>query len=190
MEIDLARARRLAVHFYKAFSDAGIRAEISGGVRRNSPTMKSVQLVVNCGLDVVRGCVLTQVEEAEGFQLIERTRDATKVATYSINGVDFVFSKATKENWGAMLLYTTGGYVFNKVIRAEAKKQGYKLNQYGLWHNTEIIGGRTEVQIFGALGLKFIKARDRDVGFSYQAEYLDVPPITTKEVASAEDQDS
>jgi DNA polymerase (family 10) len=58
---------------------------------------------------------------------------------------------------GAMILHATGSGEFNKLLRWYAKRQGYKLNQYGLF----MLAGKkvirkSEEDIFEALGLDFI----------------------------------
>jgi len=58
---------------------------------------------------------------------------------------------------GAMMLHATGSGEFNKLLRWYAKRQGYKLNQYGLFElaGKEVIR-KSEEGIFDALGLDFI----------------------------------
>jgi DNA polymerase (family 10) len=41
-------------------------------------------------------------------------------------------------------------------MRAKAKRQRMTLNQYGLWFYESAIAGRSEEQIFEALGLPFV----------------------------------
>ena len=62
-----------------------------------------------------------------------------------------------------MALFLTGSQKFNIIVRGEAKRQGYKLNQYGLWQGDERIAGKSEEQIFDALGLKYVRPIDRSV---------------------------
>ena len=72
----------------------------------------------------------------------------------------FIIS-ATEETWGSICLFYTGPYSFRKCICSDAKLQGLKLNQKGLWRGKERIAGKSEEQIFFCLGLDFIEAKDR-----------------------------
>ena len=61
------------------------------------------------------------------------------------------------------LLYFTGSYEFNQEIRLEAKKQGYKLNEYGLYDNrtNEMIFIFSELEIFKILNMTYIAPNKR-----------------------------
>nr|XP_019010474.1 uncharacterized protein I206_04943 [Kwoniella pini CBS 10737]OCF49255.1 hypothetical protein I206_04943 [Kwoniella pini CBS 10737] len=71
------------------------------------------------------------------------------------------------ENWGAALIYFTGNEVFNRSMRLYARKQGFGLNQRGLYKGVmrekdgtkltegELVASRTEQDIFDALGLRW-----------------------------------
>lgn len=71
---------------------------------------------------------------------------------------------AYPEEWGATTLDMIGNHFFVIQLRSEAKSQGMKLNQYGLWHNENIIAGKTEEQIFDALGIVFVPPEHRELG--------------------------
>ncbi|WVQ94837.1 hypothetical protein IAU59_001920 [Kwoniella sp. CBS 9459] len=71
------------------------------------------------------------------------------------------------DQWGAALLYFTGNEVFNRSMRLYARKQGYSLNQRGLYKGVirarngqkqtdgELVASRTEQEIFDVLGLRW-----------------------------------
>ncbi|BEJ01255.1 hypothetical protein CcaverHIS631_0511120 [Cutaneotrichosporon cavernicola] len=71
------------------------------------------------------------------------------------------------ENWGAALIYFTGNAVFNRSLRLYARKQGYSLNQRGLFRGVirdrkgnkttagEMVASRTEEEIFDVLGIRW-----------------------------------
>jgi DNA polymerase (family 10) len=66
------------------------------------------------------------------------------------------------ENMSFALLHYTGDKITNMSMRSNAKKKGYKLNQYGLFKkNTKIKGLTTEKKIFEFLGLSFKEPKDR-----------------------------
>jgi len=60
------------------------------------------------------------------------------------------------------LLYFTGSYEFNQNIRKIAKKQGYKLNEYGLYDkNNNMIVLHNEKELFDILKIKYIEPHNR-----------------------------
>jgi DNA polymerase (family 10) len=71
------------------------------------------------------------------------------------------FRSTTEGGWGAGMLYLTGSGKFGVLIRGLAKKKGFKLNQYGLFKNDELIASSTEQDIFDALDLIYIEPHYR-----------------------------
>ncbi|KAF8322130.1 Nucleotidyltransferase [Clavulina sp. PMI_390] len=78
--------------------------------------------------------------------------------------------------WGAALLYFTGDDIFNRSMRLLARKQGYSLNQRGLFagvvrnskgiklNNGTIICSATEREIFDKLGVPWQEPHERKRG--------------------------
>jgi DNA polymerase/3'-5' exonuclease PolX len=58
-------------------------------------------------------------------------------------------------------LYFTGSYEFNERMRGIAKRQGYKLNEYGLYKNEKIIQLYSEKDVFDILGMKYLEPQER-----------------------------
>jgi DNA polymerase (family 10) len=62
-----------------------------------------------------------------------------------------------QKNWGAAMHYFTGSKAHNIRMRERAIKQGFKLNEYGLFDaNESYVCGAEEEEIFQKLGLPFI----------------------------------
>lgn len=68
------------------------------------------------------------------------------------------------DSWGAALQYFTGSKAHNIKLRELAIKKGYKLNEYGLFKmdTDERVAGRTEEEIYNALGLPWIPPTMRE----------------------------
>lgn len=67
-----------------------------------------------------------------------------------------------KEEYASALLYFTGSQNFNIMMRQDAKKQGFLLNQHGLFNNKGVlIPTKTEKDIFDILGLNYISPEMR-----------------------------
>jgi DNA polymerase/3'-5' exonuclease PolX len=67
----------------------------------------------------------------------------------------------------AALMYFTGSYSFNTMIRGEAKNKGYRLNQNGLFKvlkggKLRLIPTKSEAEIFAALGREYVPPAKRE----------------------------
>lgn len=81
--------------------------------------------------------------------------------TTLIGGVQIDFLLAGEDSWGAAMMHFTGPASLNIRQRARAKQKGMLLNEKGLWKDGELIAGKTEEEVYEALGLTFIKPEDR-----------------------------
>lgn len=77
------------------------------------------------------------------------------------------------ESKAAALMYFTGSQAFNIVTRQKAKRLGFLLNEYGLFHRTrdskgrevagERIPVRTERELFAAIGMRYHRPNERSI---------------------------
>jgi DNA polymerase (family 10) len=68
----------------------------------------------------------------------------------------------TEPEYGAALQYFTGSKDHNVALRALAQKQGLKLSEYGLFRGEKRVAGRTEQDVYAALGLPYIEPELRE----------------------------
>jgi DNA polymerase/3'-5' exonuclease PolX len=61
------------------------------------------------------------------------------------------------------LVYFTGSYELNRIMRRQAKVLGYKLNEYGLYKNNKIIHITSEKELFKKLDMKYLKPTERNI---------------------------
>lgn len=66
-----------------------------------------------------------------------------------------------ENEYASALLYFTGSQQFNIAMRFDAKKQGYVLNQHGLFKNLKLIPTSSEREIFDKLGLVYVDPSKR-----------------------------
>ncbi|MDA1162616.1 MAG: DNA polymerase/3'-5' exonuclease PolX [Planctomycetota bacterium] len=66
------------------------------------------------------------------------------------------------ESYGAAMQYFTGSKEHNIVIRRRAQELGLKVNEYGVFRDQEYVAGRTEEDVYAALGLPFIAPELRE----------------------------
>jgi len=68
----------------------------------------------------------------------------------------------SEPEYGAALQYFTGSKDHNVALRALAQKQGLKLSEYGLFRGEKRVAGRTEQEVYAALGLPYIEPELRE----------------------------
>lgn len=61
------------------------------------------------------------------------------------------------------LVYFTGSYELNRIMRKKAKDLGYKLNEYGLYKNDKFIYIKSEKELFKKLDMKYLKPIERNI---------------------------
>ena len=86
----------------------------------------------------------------------------TKTMVKLKNGLDLDLRVVPEESFGAALNYFTGSKDHNVVLRRIAQEKGLKLNEYGLFRGSKRVAGKTEQDIYRALGLSFIPPEIRE----------------------------
>ena len=82
-------------------------------------------------------------------------------STWDIKGVKVEFYYTNREEWGAELLAYSGKKGSNIGLRLVAKRKGLKLTQHGLFKENKKIAGKTEEEIYHALGRSYKKPENR-----------------------------
>lgn len=57
------------------------------------------------------------------------------------------------ESYGAAMQYFTGSKEHNIIVRKRALEQGLKVNEYGVYRDEEYVAGRSEEEVYAALGM-------------------------------------
>jgi len=79
-------------------------------------------------------------------------------------------------SYGASLMYFTGSKEHNIKLRQIAIKKGLKLNEYGIFRGEERIAGKTEEEMYKALGLAYIEPELREDRGEFDASAEDNLP--------------
>ena len=150
-------ALRLSREITDAMVGNKIQSQVCGSLRRELDQVHDIDIVVS---DLTMAMVATATV---GQKWRLPGQNPKKRATVFIDEIQVDLYLAAEEYWGAMTLFLTGSAFFNILTRARAKDMGYKLSQYGLFHNGEIIAGKTEEQILMVLGVKYIEPKNRSL---------------------------
>ncbi len=144
---------------------AGLRAgapvekvEIAGSFRRARETVGDLDILV------------TSQEPERVFDAFSRLpavaevrlRGPTKETVLLHGGLQVDLRVVEPEAFGAALQYFTGSKDHNVRIRSLARDLGLKVNEYGVYRGDERVAGRTEEEVYAALGLAWIPPEIRE----------------------------
>jgi DNA polymerase (family 10) len=134
------------------------RAEIAGSFRRGRETVGDLDVLVSArrGAEVVRAFV----EYPEVREVL--ARGSTKASVRLRSGLQVDLRVLADRSFGAALHYFTGSKPHNIAVRRLGQQKGLKINEYGIFRGSRRIGGRTEEEVFEAVGLPWIPPELRE----------------------------
>lgn len=137
---------------------AVVRCEAAGSCRRRRET---------CGdLDVLAICSdpAPPMDRLAAHPLVASVlqRGETKQRVRLVSGIELDLRVVPEESFGAAMQYFTGSKEHNVVLRQRAKDMGLKINEYGVFRGDETVAGRTEEDVYAAVGLPWIPPELRE----------------------------
>ncbi len=129
------------------------KIEIAGSIRRKEKEPVDIDIVL-----IPKD--KNKIEEIMGKKG-KLLQGGEKKARFRIEGVNVELYYTNEEEWGATLLAYSSEAGAGIGLRVVARKKGFKLNQYGLFRNGKKIAGRTEKEIYSALGRPYKKPENR-----------------------------
>ena len=132
--------------------------EVAGSFRRRRETVGDIDVLVAAEKpDAVAEAFVTypQVKEVTA-------RGDTRSAVVLRSGLQVDLRVVPEASFGAALHYFTGSKPHNIAIRTLGVKRKLKINEYGVFRGPKSIGGRTEEEVFKAVGLPWIPPELRE----------------------------
>jgi DNA polymerase (family 10) len=132
--------------------------EIAGSLRRGKETIGDIDILG----------ISARPEEASDFFVglpdVEEVlaKGPKKTSVRLGDGLQVDLRIVPGESFGAALQYFTGSQAHNIRLRERAISLGLKLNEYGVFKGEERIAGRTEVEVYHAVGLAWIPPELRE----------------------------
>jgi DNA polymerase (family 10) len=149
-------ARLLLAHLGGA---AGIaQAEVAGSLRRGRETVGDLDVLA---AGTGPGAILERFASYDGVTRL-LVRGETKSSALLRSGLQVDLRVVPPESWGAALHYFTGSKAHNIAVRTLAVRRGLTLNEYGIFRGRRRVGGRTEAEVFAAVGLPLIPPELRE----------------------------
>jgi DNA polymerase (family X) len=149
---DAAHAAALLLEYLRAECPA-VAFEAVGSIRRGADTSGDIDILAT-GSDPHVMSTFTM------YKLVDRIlgQGDTKSSVLLWGGIQADLRLVPAESHGAAMQYFTGSKSHNIALRDRAIAHGFKLNEYGLFRIEDgaLVAGRSESDIYEALGLAFI----------------------------------
>ncbi len=159
------------------------RAEAAGSFRRCRESVGDLDILVTSTAPENVFDAFTALPDVREV----RVRGPTKETVVLASGLQVDLRVVEPAAFGAALQYFTGSKDHNVHLRSIARARGLKVNEYGVFRDDERVAGRTEEEVYGALGLAWIPPELReDLGEIDLAARGPLPPLVAREDLVAE----
>lgn len=130
------------------------KIEYGGSLRRRKETVGDVDILIGASKKDASEIMTHFVKYAHVENVLAQGK--TKSSVVLNTGIQIDLRVIELNSYGAALHYFTGSKAHNVAIRDRAKKKGMKVNEYGVFKGEKQIAGKTEEEIFKAVGLPLI----------------------------------
>ncbi len=134
------------------------QAELAGSYRRARETVGDLDILVEAAAPEAAMERFTTYPEVQ--QVL--AKGDTKSSVLLKAGIQVDLRVVPAESFGAALQYFTGSKEHNIAVRKIAQAQGLKVNEYGVMKGETSVAGRTEPEVYAALGLAWIPPELRE----------------------------
>ncbi|MCD6312066.1 MAG: DNA polymerase/3'-5' exonuclease PolX [Elusimicrobia bacterium] len=137
-----------------------VEALYCGSMRRGCETIGDIDLLAVS--DEPRK-IIDKFVQIQGVEKVIAEGSA-KASVYTSGDVQIDLRVTGEKSFGAAALYFTGSKEHNIALRKRALGKGFTLNEYGLYEQKteKYVAGKTEEEIYKALGLEFIPPELRE----------------------------
>jgi DNA polymerase (family 10) len=134
--------------------------DAAGSFRRRKETIGDLDIVVSCATPNAPAVIQRFGTFSEVTQIASQgdTRSTVRLTS----GLQVDLRVVEPACFGAAMQYFTGSQAHNIELRKIAQAKNLKLNEYGVFRGSKCISGRTEAEVYGALGLDWIPPEMRE----------------------------
>ena len=183
----LKRIPRLEIEHYKTkfgrINDkipTDTHFEIVGSYRRGADNSGDIDVIITSSYDnrnVFDIFIDMLVKNDIIIELLSKGQKKSltvgKLRGHPARRLDFMFT--TKEEYPFAVLYFTGSKIFNTLMRGQALKMGYTMNEHGLYKLKRGVKGtkidhnfKDEKDIFDFLNIKWVEPEDRETAENFK----------------------
>ncbi len=131
---------------------------VAGSVRRMKETIGDVDILITSKNPAK---VMDSFVSREGVAKVW-SKGPTRSSVRMKDGFDMDLRVVPARSYGSALQYFTGSKEHNIATRRIAIDKGLKLNEYGVFRGSKMIAGRTEKEVYKAIGLSLIPPEMRE----------------------------
>ena len=132
--------------------------EVGGSFRRRCETIGDLDIVVSCANASEVIARFGQFGDVTHVASQGDTRSTVRLS----GGLQVDLRVIEPAAFGAALQYFTGSQAHNIEVRKIAQAKSLKLNEYGVYRGSKRVAGRTEEEVYAALGLDWIPPELRE----------------------------
>jgi DNA polymerase (family 10) len=169
--------------------DSVTRVSVAGSSRRLKETVGDLDVLATVSEGESSSDVMAALA---GHELVDEvlaqgeTKQRVRLLEREGGGLELDLRVVPEESYGAAMQYFTGSKEHNIVVRRRAQERGLKVNEYGVFSETDedgpAVAGRTEEDVYQAVGLPWIPPELReDRGEFEMAESGRLPELVTVE---------
>lgn len=153
------------------------RVEIVGSYRRGRDTVGDIDILVCAPAKVDPIASLRKYSDLDRLNASGRT----KASAVLRNGLQLDLRVVPAQSFGAAMQYFTGSKEHGIRLRQRARARGFKLSEYGLFRGGRRVAGKSEKDVYAALGLPWIAPELReDRGELEAAERNALPSLLSR----------
>lgn len=131
---------------------------VAGSCRRRKETCGDLDVLATCSDSGPPMNCLAAHPLVESVLQRGETKQRVRLKT----GMELDLRVVPEESFGAAMQYFTGSKEHNVVVRQRAKDLGLKLNEYGVFRDDVQVAGRTEEEVYAAVGLPWFPPELRE----------------------------
>jgi DNA polymerase (family 10) len=131
---------------------------VAGSARRKKDTVGDIDILVVASRPSEVMNAFVGMPEVMNVMANGETKSSVKIKP----GINIDLRVVPKESYGAALNYFTGSKDHNVALRSLAIKNGWKLNEYGLFKGEKRIAGATEEELYKRFGMDYIEPELRE----------------------------
>lgn len=156
--VKLHEATEMVQPMFKYLEEKMENTTIAGSYRRMKETVGDIDIVCTSKDTGKAMQHVIDYEEVQDVLSHGETRSSVRLRT----GIQVDIRMVEKKSVGAAKLYFTGSKAHTVALRKMGKKNGLKINEYGIYKGKKRIAGKTEEEMYAKLGLQYIEPELRE----------------------------
>lgn len=153
-------AKSLAEEIIKALKDSNtvIRCSEAGSLRRRKETVKDIDILASSN----NGKAVMELFVSHPLVMQVTSKGDTKSSVFLKGGIAADLRVVDDREYPYALHHFTGSKEHNVALRHIARREGLKINEYGIFKGEELVRCETEEDIFKVFGMNYIPPELRE----------------------------